>query len=269
MEKRSFYADQHIHTSFSGDSDTPPELQIEKAIELGMERICFTDHHDYDVVSDIDFNLDIPRYFEEMRRLKEKYSGTIKICTGIELGLQAHLGDYLAKTAAEYDFDFIIGSVHFVDGLDPYYPEYFDRNSDNAYEHYFDTVLDCIEKIKCYDSLGHLDYIVRYGAKLGYSYSYGQFAEYIDPILKRVIADGKALECNSGGLSRGLLEPNPCTDILRRYGELGGELVTLGSDAHEPDTLGCCFERCGEILKSCGFKYYAVYENRQPKMYNL
>lgn len=82
------YADQHLHTSFSGDSETPPEEQAEKAIALGMERICFTDHHDHDVVSDIDFELDIPRYMGAMSELKKKYSGRLDIRTGIELGVR-------------------------------------------------------------------------------------------------------------------------------------------------------------------------------------
>ena len=122
------YADQHLHTSFSGDSETPPEEQAEKAIALGMERICFTDHHDHDVVSDIDFELDIPRYMAAISELKKKYSGRLDIRTGIELGLQSHIADYLYKLTEEYPFDFVIGSVHFIDGLDPYYPEYFEKH---------------------------------------------------------------------------------------------------------------------------------------------
>ena len=126
-----YYADQHIHTDFSGDSDTPPEEQIEKALSLGMKRICFTDHHDYDVDSDVDFNLDIPRYLAEMERFKEKYADRIEICTGIELGLQNHIADYLEKLTKEYSFDFIIGSIHYVDGLDPYFPEFFEKKKSN------------------------------------------------------------------------------------------------------------------------------------------
>ena len=99
------YADQHLHTSFSGDSETPPEEQAEKAIALGMERICFTDHHDHDVVSDIDFELDIPRYMAAISELKKKYSGRLDIRTGIELGLQSHIADYLYKLTEEYPFE--------------------------------------------------------------------------------------------------------------------------------------------------------------------
>lgn len=263
------YADQHLHTSFSGDSETPPEEQAEKAIALGIERICFTDHHDHDVVSDIDFELDIPRYMAAMSELKKKYSGRLDIRTGIELGLQSHIADYLYKLTEKYPFDFVIGSVHFIDGLDPYYPEYFEKHGKNSYRLYFETLLRRIRKVKCYDSLGHLDYIVRYGAPHGLTYSYSEYGDYIDEILRQIISDGKALECNTGGLSRGLTEPNPCRDVFVRYRELGGELITLGSDAHSPETLGCCFDRCGAMLRDCGFKYYAVYEKRRPEMLSL
>lgn len=259
------YPDQHIHTYFSGDSDADPRDHIEKAISLGMERICFTDHHDHDVVSEFDFELDIEHYMSEINKLKEEYADKIRICCGVELGLQLHLADYFRELVNKYDFDFIIGSVHFIDGLDPYYDEYFETHPNNAYERYFEILLEAAEKLDCFDSLGHLDYIVRYGNKRGLDYSYKAYQDYIDPILAALVRKNKALECNSGEFLRGLSEPNPCTDILRRYRELGGELVTLGSDAHSSDRLGAKFEKCGEILRSCGFDKLAVYSNRRPE----
>lgn len=264
---KRYYADQHLHTSFSGDSETPPEKQIERALSLGMSEMCFTDHHDYDMKSDVDFNLDFDAYIPEMQRLKEKYSPVIDISVGVELGLQLHIADYLDELTKKYScLDFIIGSNHVIDGIDPYFPVFFETNGADSYERFFKVTLERIRRIKCYDSLGHLDYIVRYGKKHGLTYSYAEYADYIDEILRQLITDGKALECNSGAFSRGMDEPNPCTDVLKRFRKLGGELVTLGSDAHSPETLGDRFSECGEILKSCGFKYYAVYKKRKPEM---
>ena len=88
-------SDIHLHTEFSGDSNTPVHAQIEQAIRLGMEEICITDHHDYDVISEIDFTLDIPRYVEEITRVREEYKDRIHVNLGIELGLQCHLKEYL------------------------------------------------------------------------------------------------------------------------------------------------------------------------------
>lgn len=263
------YCDTHLHTFFSGDSDTPMEKQTEKAVSMGMKAICFTDHHDHDVVSDIDFTLDIPKYRNRINELKGIFGTDTELLYGIELGLQTRITSYLDELVRTEDFDYVIGSVHFINGLDPYYPEYFEKYGSSSYELYFKTVLENITAFKWYDSLGHLDYIVRYGAKHGMSYSYGEYADIIDEILKKLISDGKALECNTGGRSRGLGEPNPGADVFRRYRELGGELVTLGSDAHSPETLGCFFDEAGEMLRQCGFKYYAVYRSRQPHMEKL
>lgn len=262
-----YYADQHFHTSFSGDSDTPPEEQIKRALSLGMTEICVTDHHDYDMVSDVDFNLDFDAYYAKMCELKQKYGGIVDISIGVELGLQLHIAEYLDELVQKYGWlDFIIGSHHVIDGIDPYFPEFFEKHGADSYERYFKVTLERIKRIKCYDSLGHLDYIVRYGQKYGLSYSYRKYSDYIDGILRVLVSDGKALECNSGAFSRGMDEPNPNTDVLRRFKELGGELITLGSDAHTPETLGDRFDYCGELLKNCGFKYYAVYKKRKPEM---
>ena len=92
-------SDIHLHTEFSGDSNTPVHAQIEQAIRLGMEEICITDHHDYDVISEIDFTLDIPRYVEEITRVREEYKDRIHVNLGIELGLQCHLKEYLEQLA--------------------------------------------------------------------------------------------------------------------------------------------------------------------------
>lgn len=258
------YADQHIHTFFSADSDTPPERQIEQAIALGMRDVCITDHHDYDMISDVDFNLDIPQYLDHMEKLRRKYSSLINIRIGVELGLQEHISDYLYRLTGEYGFDLIIGSVHCIDGFDPYYPEYFEKYGERSYERYFNAVLENIKKIKCYDSLGHLDYIARYGVGNGYAFDVNKYTELIDEILKTVVSEGKALECNCGGYASPLDRSNPGAEVFRRYRELGGELITIGSDAHSPDRLGGGFERAGQLLKDCGFKYYFIYENRVP-----
>lgn len=262
------YADCHIHTEFSGDSDTPVRSQLEKAVSLGMERVCITDHNDHDVVSDIDFNLDMPGYFREISALREEYSGRLSVGLGIEQGMQPHLSGYMEETAREYPFDFIIGSVHFIGGLDPYYPEYFEKNGSASYRRYFETVLECVKKCNAFDSLGHLDYIVRYGADKGLSYSYEEYSDIIDPILETLVSRGKALECNTAALANGN-EPNPCREIIKRFRKIGGEYITIGSDAHSPERLACRFDTAGELLRQCGFRYYAVYIERTPVMKKL
>lgn len=261
--------DSHLHTIFSGDSETPPDEQIAKALEIGLSGLCFTDHDDHDVVSDVDFNLDIPAYMKKMQELKSRYSDRLDIRIGIESGLQTHIVDYQDNIAKEYDFDFIIGSIHFIDGLDPYFPEYFHKFGKDAYNVFFECTLENIKCHNAFDSLGHLDYIVRYGREHGLQYSYKEYSDIIDTILQVLISKGKALECNTGALCRGLDEPNPCFDAIRRYRELRGELITLGSDAHSPETLGYRFAETCERLKAIGFGYYTIYRDRKPEMIRL
>lgn len=132
------------------------------------------------------------------------------------------------------------------------------------YKHYFEVTLDRIRALDCFDSFGHLDYIVRYGSTSNRHYSFQAYQDQIDPILKALIEKGKALECNTAGFRYGLNHPNPCEDILKRYHELGGELLTLGSDAHSPKAIACEFDRMQAILKDCGFRYITVYRQRKP-----
>ncbi len=261
--------DFHLHTDFSGDSRTPPREQIERAVSLGMERLCITDHHDYDVDSEIDFTLDFPAYFAKLRTLREEYKDRVRIGIGVELGLQGHLAGYLDRLTRSWPFDFVIGSLHFIDGMDPYFPSFYQgRSSEEALRRFFEVSLETIRTLDCFDSYGHLDYIVRYCPMENGPLRASDYRELIDGILKTLIEKGKALECNTGGFRR-LGHPNPCEDILRRYRELGGELLTVGSDAHTPAQIGYEFDRVAELLKECGFRYYTVFADRRPEFLPL
>ena len=111
---------------------------------------------------------------------------------------------------------------------------------------------------------GHLDYIARYVPNQSVPFSYRDYSDLIDAILKSIIEDGKGIEMNMSGYRYGLGMPNPCPDILKRYRELGGEIITVGSDAHTPENVGLRFEKAGEHLVQAGFKYYTVWKERKP-----
>ena len=148
---------------------------------------------------------------------------------------------------------------------DPYYRGFFEGRSDEeAYHEAFEVTVENLKKIDSFDSLGHLDYVVRYGAHQAEGYSYRKYADEIDEILKHLISHGKGLEMNMAGMKYGLGFPNPHPDVIRRYKELGGEIVTIGADAHRPEHVAFDFDKAGEILISCGFSYYAEFKGRKP-----
>ncbi|MDE7266897.1 MAG: histidinol-phosphatase HisJ family protein [Lachnospiraceae bacterium] len=267
-------ADCHMHSSFSGDGTAPIEDMVKRAMELGLTHICFTEHYDPDYVyppgEEGMFELNTDSYLYELLKCKSKYQGQIEIGFGVELGLQPHLKKELALYSKAHDFDFIIGSSHICNKKDPYYPEFFSgRNADEAHHEYFASVLECVQKLPYFDVYGHLDYVVRYGPTKNDGYTYQKHADVFDKILSTLIENEKGLEINTGGFRAGLDQPNPCAEILKRYKALGGEIVTVGSDAHEPKDLAADFDKACDILKECGFRYYCVFQNRIPEYFKL
>jgi histidinol-phosphatase (PHP family) len=266
--------DCHLHSSFSADSETPARMQVERAIALGLDGLCFTEHldPDYPPEEELDFTIDFAAYFAEMTALQQEYVGRIRIGIGMEFGIQPHLGDALKELTDCYPFDFVIASQHILNGHDPYYPSYFaGRSEQECYAEFLTAQYETLKKMPLsgFDTLGHMDYIVRYGPNRNRDYSYEAYADCIDPILRYLIDHGKCLEVNTGGLKYGLGEPNPCTGVLRRYRELGGEAITIGSDAHEPQHLAYDFDRASALLRALGFKWYTVFEQRRARQLKL
>ena len=267
--------DYHIHTHFSGDSKALPENTIKQAIMLGLKSICITEHHDMDFPDEPNpFELDADTYLKEYEALKEKYRDLIDIRTGVELGLQPHLGARLKQYTDSYPFDFIIGSTHLVANKDPYYPEFWKTDSHSALLRlYLEETLSNIRSFDCFDVYGHLDYIIRYcPGKDSHSELldlYSLYPDMFDEILKTLINKGKGIEVNTGGLKNSLPNPNPHPNILRRYRELGGEIITCGSDGHTPEAIAYSFNILPQLLTECGFKYVTIFKNRKPEWIKL
>lgn len=263
----SITCDFHMHSSFSSDSETPLECMIESAVARGLSAICFTEHLDLDYPENCGtFSVDLERYRLELFRLRERYQGTITIRFGLEMGMQSHLGSRYARIAREYPFDFLIASQHLLDGQDPYYQAFWEKRDERAsYRRYFESILENLKTMPEYDTLGHLDYIVRYGPTQNRFYSYEAYAEQIDAILRFLIAEGKCLEVNTAGFKYGLGHPNPEESVLRRYRELGGSLITVGSDAHRPEQIAYAFDKAETLLRELGFQSYTVFCRREPE----
>lgn len=258
--------DFHIHSSLSADSDSPMEDMIEQGIRLGLSVMCFTEHMDFGYIDEgMNFELDTQAYYKKYLEMKDRYAGRMKLLFGIELGLQPHLAEKHRQYLASYPFDFCIGSSHLVDGMDPYYPKFYEGRSEEAcYRRYFASILENLDSFSDVDSYGHIDYVVRYGPNKNAHYSYERYRDLIDEILKMLIEKDIALEVNTAGYKYGLGAPNPHPDILKKYRSMGGELITIGSDAHRPEHLAYDFPTAVTLLRECGFKSYAVFEKRVP-----
>ncbi len=263
--------DMHIHTHFSGDSQADPYSIAQKAYDIGLKGICFTDHLDIDYKEEPGlFDLDIPAYQKEIILVKEKYKNQLDINWGIELGLQPYLEEENQNIITNHDFDFVIGSTHVVKQVDIYYPAYYEgRNEEDCYREYFEETLKNTLSSVDFDVYGHLDYIVRYGPNKNKFYSYEKYADVIDEILRVLIAKGKGIELNTAGFKYGLGHAHPVLPILKRYKELSGEIITLGSDGHAPEQIAWNFVKVPDILKSAGFDYFTIYKKRIPQFIKL
>lgn len=260
-------ADLHTHTSFSTDSDEPMENALSAMVEKGLKTVCFTEHMDMDYPGG-DFLLDTAAYRARLMELREQFCGKIEVLFGVELGLMDYLAPRLNEYVGAWDFDFVIGSSHLVEGYDPYEPEYFQKYDDhNGILRYFESILANIRAFDGFDVYGHLDYIVRYCRAKAYSPS--EYFDILDEILKTLIGMGKGIELNTAGLKYGLGWAHPHPEVLGRYRELGGELITVGSDGHRAEHYAWEFEKAEEILKALGFRYYAIFHGRKPEMIKL
>ena len=130
---------------------------------------------------------------------------------------------------------------------------------------YFESILENIAAFHEFDVYGHIDYVVRYGPEKNKNYSYDKYKDVIDEILRQLIAHGKGIELNMAGFKYGLGHPNPTEEILHRYRELGGEIITIGADGHAPDQIAWDFDKVPQLLKAAGFDYFTVFTKRKPE----
>ena len=259
-----FY-DMHVHSKFSTDSTLDMENAILKSLELGLSGIAFTDHLDIDFTDyEDEFHYDFNEYFILLNSLKDKYSNKIDIISAVEIGMQPHVILETYDMIKDYNFDYVIGSTHLIKKRDPYCGNYF-RPSDTkiqSYKEYLEEILKNLflyEEFK-FNTLGHIDYLVRYANFEDSTLYYKDFPALIDEILQFIINKNMSFEINTSTY----LKKNFDINILKRYKELGGELVTLGSDAHSEDRIATNFKHYSNLVKDVGFKYLYHFKNGQP-----
>lgn len=264
--RANMLADYHMHTSFSNDSSYPMEDAIKQAIALGIDEICFSEHSDYGTMGNYVVNYEI--YYQTYKTLKEKYKDQITIKFGCEFGVQRHTMDQYQEDFKKYPFDFIILSNHQIDDLEFWNYKYQEGKTQREYNRgYYQAILDCIESFDNYSVLGHLDVIKRYDQKGIYPDQ--EVEDIIVKILKHVILHNKGIEINTSNFRYGLKDLTPSIDILKLYYQLGGKILTIGSDSHESSHVGYNITLIKEKMKEIGFKEFCTFDKMKPIFHSL
>lgn len=259
--------DFHIHSRISFDSSTEPQQIVDAAVKAGLKEICFTDHLDYDPLNpDTKLTFDTDDYNAAYDHL---HHPDLTIRRGIEFGMLPDNAPTLAADLKRRPFDMVIGSVHFVKGVDIYYPEFWQgKTVEQAETEALEDTLACVQAHDDFDVMGHLTYITKARANPEKRpVPYGVHAELLDEILRTLADKGKGIEVNTSGY-RACGQPLPPIDYLRRFRQLGGQIVTVGSDAHTADRVG---QHCHEICRAVQeiFGYVCTFVDRRPIFHKL
>jgi len=260
--------DTHVHSNFSFDGEHSPREMIENAIKLGLTAMTFTDH------------IDVSNYYGSYYRqselmplglaaippLIEEYRGRINVGFGAELGQYVHNPELSAKLIADFGFDFIIGSTHEVRGNeDFYYLEYSEENIPKLLGLYFGETLEMVRTAGI-DVIGHLTYFQRYITRQGMAPAdLSEYTEIIREIFTVAAERNIGLEINTGGIRKsGYGKADPGLEFVQMFREAGGEVITIGSDAHRTCDIAADFRDGAEIAKAAGFRRIAYFEKRKP-----
>lgn len=283
------FFDAHSHSQFSFDGGrTSVESSASAAIGKGLGGICFTDHCDFDVPAmKAEFEephieeFDVKSQQSEIDRVSDLVRGgafgkaaakKFKILKGVEVGVQRKSREKISDYLASNSFDQVIASVHYLEDTDPYWRRYYKGKTwKEAYGRYLEALLSEIKWLgDGFDVMGHFDYIARYAPYPKESVLYKDFPGHFDEILGFLAKNGKALEVNTKTYKTfEMRTPQLDRDILVRYFELGGELLTLGSDSHEASQVGFKFDYYAQFIKSLGFRRLTHFEARTPKLVTI
>lgn len=259
--------DYHLHSEISFDSQCPPENIVGAAEEMGLKEICFTDHYDFnDVFREKRDLFTIEQY---VAAYAELCSDKVKIRRGVEFGLTTWNQKELKELLRLYDFDFVIGSVHYAGGCDPYFEEFWANNSaDKAFEKYLLQTLECVKVHQDFDVLGHLNYVCKsMHNPTRKPFYYKDYSDICDEILKVLAQNGKGIEINTSGVDQ-VGDFLPSLDFIKRFRLLGGEIITVGSDSHDSSRVGQHIAGALEIAKEV-FGHVCTFEKRKVIFHKL
>lgn len=257
----------HHHTNHSFDSKAVMEEVCQKAIEKGIKEICFTEHFSLNPLAPTYGHMVFENYINDIKRCQTQFANQLKVKIGIELCEPHQLIDEYKKVLEPLQLDFILGSVHNINNtkLRMYMA---DKEKDAVYRGYFSEVYELVSAADI-DVLAHLDLMKRYALETHGNYEFHEYKELLEAILTKAIQRSIGIEINTSGLRGKLTEALPTFDVLKFYKELGGEILTIGSDSHTAETVGADLEAAYEMARQAGFSYIFSFDKRKPQPVKL
>lgn len=265
----NYAVDYQVHSLRSHDGKASIAEQCERAVALGLDEIGFSEHKDFDPADPVVDYFDYDAYMQEIMPARARWEGRLKIRAGVEIDYQIWFEDKIADYLAAHPFDFVLGSVHYVNRVMVMTPEYNrDRSAHQAYSDYFHAVRDSVRS-GLFDVLAHLEYANRRGIGAWGPYDAGAYTSDLEAIFDQMIAQNMSLEINTAGLHQGLGITYPTADTVALYASRGGKRISFGSDAHHPDQLAHRYSDAVAIARRHGLTHVCTWENRQVKVVAL
>jgi histidinol-phosphatase (PHP family) len=257
--------DYHMHSNFSSDSGASMRTMCESAIQKGIPEIGLTEHYDLHPKERPVFYRP-ETWWEEIERIRKSLEGRLVLRAGVEIGEPHRFPGAVQTLLDRYPYDFVIGSLHYV-GDDFMFDNRLlaRRGADEILQSYF-LELGEMTRTAQFDILGHMDVPVRNGKPIWGGYDPQRYEAPIRIVLQNCIDRGIALDVNSGGLRRPANNLMPDLLILRWYREMGGQRLTLGSDAHTPGDVGLDLDQALKFIRESGLKFVTRYERRQASL---
>lgn len=264
--KYRYISDSHVHTDCSRDANDPAMMMCETAARLGLYALTLTDHCECNVYRSESYDKSIRQSYFETHKAAAVFQRRLRVHTGVEIGQPVQDLSAAEDALDSCKFDFVLASVHNVKDMDDFYSlDYGKVNVADALHRYFSEIMETIAWGR-FDSLAHLTYPWRYiTGEHGIPIGGANYEEEIDAVLEALIKSHKALEINTSGLRQKLGKTLPDLPVLRRYHEMGGRLITIGSDAHRWADVGGGVEEGLFLLHKAGFSHFTVYVQHEPQ----
>lgn len=265
--------DYHVHTAFSDDCSIPVRDMLDRAVEIGLTEIALTDHYDPNYGDPaFPFLLDMANYHKMLSDVQQEYAGILAIKRGVEIGVQPSQIAACRQAVSRYSYDFVLASFHMSCGKLLHTDDYFNGREGLAiHRDFYLDMYEALSQFKDYSVVGHFNIVDRYlyHIRPGLPLNPPAAEEWIRPLLNMIIADGKGLELNTSSFRYNLPIYTPAREILQLYKELGGTIVTIGSDAHRPNYIADHFKDGCQLLESIGFKYLCTFQAGKPTFHKI